>query len=325
MKGRILELLKNTKDYVSGQELCEKFGVSRTAVWKAVNSLKESGYMIESVPNRGYRLVECPDVLFSEELKSILKTKWFGRRILYYQDIDSTNNEVKRQADANEEGLLVIAEHQSAGRGRRGRAWESPAQSGIWMSFLLKPDMMPDKASMLTLVVALACARAIQREISADVGIKWPNDIVINGRKAVGILTEMSAEPDFINYVVVGIGINANTDEFPDDISAVATSLKKECGHSVQRSRIVAAVGEEFEPVYERFLKDGDLRGLRAEYEGLLVNKNAQVCILNGDERRVCTALGINDMGELVVRHSDGSTEEVRAGEVSVRGIYGYV
>lgn len=325
MKGRILELLKNSNEYVSGQELCEMFGVSRTAVWKAINSLKESGYEIESVPNRGYRLKECPDVLLSAELKSQLKTAWWGQEILYFQDIDSTNNEIKRQADSYGEGLLAIAEHQSAGRGRRGRTWESPMGSGIWMSFLLKPDMAPEKASMVTLVAALACAKAFEQEIGMEVGIKWPNDIVINGRKVTGILTEMSAEPDYINYVVVGIGINANMEEFPEEISSVATSLRIECGHPVPRSRIVAAFGEQFEELYRSFVKTGNLSPIKAEYEARLLNKDATVCVLRGDEKCVCTALGINDMGELIIKLSDGTIETVRAGEVSVRGVYGYV
>lgn len=326
MKAKILELLKSRNEYVSGQELCELFGVSRTAVWKAMNSLKDSGYEIESVPNKGYRLVKSPDVLLSEEIKSILKSQWLGHEILYFQDIDSTNSEIKRQAEKGaQEGLLAISEHQSAGRGRRGRSWESPAGSGIWMSYLLKPDIAPAKASMLTLVAALACAESIRDNLGLKVGIKWPNDIVINGKKAVGILTELSAEVDYVNYIVVGIGINANMREFPEEIAAIATSLAIESGADVARSKIVATFCERFEKYYEIFCREGNLSSLRQTYEAMLVNCGAKVCVKAAEGDYVRKALGINEYGELLVEDTDGRIEAIRAGEVSVRGIYGYV
>lgn len=325
MKERVLAVLKSNNDYVSGQELCDSLGVSRTAVWKVINSLKDSGYEIESVRNRGYRLVSCPNVLYANEIKTMLDTKWFGNKIYYFEEIDSTNNEIKRNADQEDEGLLAIAEKQTAGKGRRGRTWESPSGTGIWMSFLLKPHMGPDKISMVTLVAALACAKAITEVTGLDARIKWPNDIVINGKKIVGILTEMSAEIDYINYVVVGIGINANTEFFPEEIAETASSLKIEGGGEVSRSAIVAAFGKYFEKYYKTFEEDESLVGLREAYEALLVNKDNEVAILEGDSRRVGRAVGINNLGELVFEGEDGNVENIRAGEVSVRGIYGYV
>ena len=326
MKEKVLAVLKSQNDYVSGQELSEALGVSRTAVWKAVNALKDAGYEIESVRNRGYRLVSTPDVLLSEEIRSLLDTKWFGSSILYFDTIDSTNNEIKRQAEKGAaEGTLAIAEYQSAGRGRRGRNWESPAGSGIWMSFLIKPDISPDKASMVTLVAAMACAAAIREETGLNAMIKWPNDIVLDGRKATGILTEMSTEMESISYVVIGIGINANMTDFPEDIASTATSLAIQCGHMVVRSRIVALFGRYFEKYYETFIRDKSFAGLREEYESMLVNKGAQVAVIMGDVTVRRKALGINDSGELVVEDESHNIETVRAGEVSVRGIYGYV
>lgn len=326
MRDKVLSVLKEKADYVSGQELSDSLGVSRTAVWKAINALKETGYEIESVRNRGYRLISSPDVLLSDEIKSLLDTEWFGNSILYFDRIDSTNNEMKRQAEKGAaEGTLAIAEFQSAGRGRRGRTWESPSGSGIWMSFLIKPDISPDRASMITLVAAMACASAIREELGLEALIKWPNDIVINKKKATGILTEMSAEMETINYVVIGIGINANMTEFPKDIRATATSLAIECGHGVVRSRIVAAFGKHFERYYKIFIKDKSLAGLKEEYESMLVNKGADVVIVSGDGEIPRKAIGINESGELVVEDEAHNIETVRAGEVSVRGVYGYV
>lgn len=325
MKEKVLSMLKESGGYVSGQELCERLGVSRTAVWKAVNALKESGYEIKSVRNRGYKLNESPDVLLAEELHSLLKTEWFGRDILYFDTIDSTNNEIKRQAEqGGREGLLAIAESQSAGRGRHGRMWQSPAGSGIWMSFLLRPDITPEQAAGITLVAAMGVAASVREELGLPAQIKWPNDIVVNGRKLTGILVELSTDMECINYVAVGIGINVNNDSFPEDIRDKATSLSAECGHKVRRSRIVAAFGKHFERCYKIFTEDKDMRRLREEYEAALVNKNAEVTIIdaNGEKRR--RALGINASGELVVEDSDGNTENIRAGEVSVRGVYGY-
>lgn len=326
MKDEILSVLKENKDYVSGEELCRRFGVSRTAVWKAVNGLKEKGYVIESVRNRGYRLLESPDVLLGEEIKSILDTEWIAHDILYFDSIDSTNNEIKRQAEAGAgEGLLVISERQTAGRGRRGRTWESPAGSGIWMSFLLKPEISPEKAPMITIIAAMACAKVINSVTGLRAGIKWPNDIVVNGRKLTGILTEMSAEPECVNYVVVGIGINANMTVFPEDICATATSLAIESGHKVSRSALVAGFFKCFEQYYGIFIKSGNLSGLRAEYEAELVNMNNQVAIISPEGELRRKAVGINDDGELLVQDDEGNVTPVRSGEVSVRGIYGYV
>ena len=325
MKERILALLKQSGGYVSGQELCESLGVSRTAVWKAVNALKESGYEIESVTNRGYRLKESPDVLLAEEVKSLLDTEWFGREILYFDTVDSTNNEIKRQAEqGGKEGLLAIAESQSAGRGRHGRMWQSPAGSGIWMSFLLRPDITPEQAAGITLVSAMGVAAAVREELGLPAQIKWPNDIVINGRKLTGILVELSTDMESINYVAVGIGINVNNSSFPEEIRDKATSLSAECGHRVKRSGIVASFGKHFERCYKIFMEDGDMRRLREEYEAALVNKDAEVIIIDADREKRRRALGINDAGELIVEDSDGNTENIRAGEVSVRGVYGY-
>ena len=320
MKSEILRLLKESEGYVSGQQLCEQFQVSRTAVWKVVDQLKKEGYEIEAVPRKGYRLVESPDVLSEAELESLRSTKWAGKSIFVFKETDSTNIQAKAGGEKGEpHGTLYVAESQSAGRGRRGRRWESPAGESIYMSLLLRPEFPPVKAPMLTLVMALAVARALREQTGVDVQIKWPNDLVVQGRKICGILTEMS-----IDYVVIGIGINVNQNEFPEELKDCASSLKMETGRRFRRSHLIAAVMEHFEMYYEQFLQEGSIAGLRKEYNELLVNKDRQVKILEPGNHYEAYALGINDTGELIVEKEDGSVQNIFAGEVSVRGIYGY-
>lgn len=326
MKEKILALLRKTEGFVSGQLLCDTFNVSRTAVWKAINQLKNEGYIIEAVNNKGYRLAEIPDVMYEQEIKSILHTKWFGSEILYFDSIDSTNNEIKRRGEKEgRHGMLVIAEEQTSGRGRRGHSWNSPKGSGIWMSFMLMPDIEPEKASMLTLVVAMAISKAITEVTGLESKIKWPNDIVVNSHKVCGVLTELSAEMTRINYVVIGIGINANTSEFPDEIKNVASSLALECGHKVNRAAIIEAIGRYFEEYYDRFMECQNLTGLIDEYNELLVNAGRQVKVITSEGENIYTAIGIDSTGELVVMDDNGVKTTIRSGEVSVRGLYGYV
>ena len=325
MKTEILTCLKETDGYVSGQELCDRLGVSRTAVWKVIGQLREEGYEIEAVRSRGYRLCSAGDVLSEAEIASVLETKSLGRNLRFFDEIDSTNNELRRIAENGApDGTLAIAEIQTAGKGRRGRAWTSPRGSGIWMSFLLRPDFAPEYASMLTLVTAMAVEKGIRQQTGLDCQIKWPNDIVLNGRKICGILTEMSTEEDSIRYVVVGIGINVNTKEFPEEISKTATSLAIETGHPVRRAPLVASILKAWEEYYETYKKTLDLSLLKEEYNARLVNLGREVKVLAPTGDYVGVSGGITDTGELIVE-VDGEKREVMSGEVSVRGVYGYV
>ena len=330
LKAEILKMLRETDSYVSGQQISGKFGVSRTAVWKVIRQLEEQGYRVEAVRNRGYHIVDSPDVMTKEELDSLMKTGWAGKNIVYYEVTDSTNLRIRQLGDEGApHGTLAVADLQTAGRGRRGRAWDSPAGSSIYMSILLRPDIPPDRAPMLTLVMALSVAEGIGKCVEPGSGcgvqIKWPNDIIINGKKLAGILTEMSAQIDYIDYVTVGVGINVNLTKFPEEIGKTATSLRIECGHTVKRSPLIVAVMERLEENYEIFLKTQDLSGLLERYMSFLVNKDRDVLILGAKEQYRAHALGINPMGELIVRREDGTEETVYAGEVSVRGVYGYV
>lgn len=325
MKAEILEALRETDGYVSGQELCNKFGVSRTAVWKAVKQLKEAGYEIEAVSNKGYRIVSAPDLMNEAELSSIRNTKWAGQKIFYYDVTDSTNIRAKELAEEGYPGgTLVVADRQEAGRGRRGRSWDSPAGNGIFMTLLLKPDINPNHASMLTLVAAMAVARAIEQTVGMQAQIKWPNDIVLGGKKVCGILTEMSAQFDYINHIVIGIGINVHNQDFPEAIKETAGSIYTETGKHIRRAELIEQILEQFEHYYEIFLQTEDLSGIVKEYDAILANRNRGVKVLDPKEPFEGTAVGITKKGELIV-DTLKSRRFVSSGEVSVRGLYGYV
>jgi BirA family biotin operon repressor/biotin-[acetyl-CoA-carboxylase] ligase len=326
MKKEILDILKNADDYISGQELCEKLGVSRTAIWKHMNSLKADGYVIEGVNNKGYRLVYEPDVMTVEDIKKHLTTKCFGQELVYYDEIDSTNIRAKLGGEGDApHGTLYVANEQVAGRGRRGRAWTSPKGTSISMTFLLRPDVDIAHISSITVISALAMAKAFNHIDGINAQIKWPNDVVINGRKVCGILTEMSSEGTDIKYVVVGIGINVYITEFPEELADKATSIKLENGQGCNRSQLTAYVANEFETLYEKFEKTQDLSFMIEEYDKLLVNRDKQVYALDKDSRTEYTALGLAPNGGLRVRNADGEESVIISGEVSVRGIYGYV
>lgn len=326
MKEEILRLLRSADGYISGQELCNRFGVSRTAVWKAINQLKEAGYEIEAQQNKGYRLMAAPDLMTEAEIKSLMHTEWVAKEVLYFDTIDSTNTKAQELAEKGyPSGTLVVADKQESGKGRRGRSWVSPSGTGIFMTLMIKPDINPNNASMLTLVAALAVAKAITSVTGEEAMIKWPNDIVVNSKKVCGILTEMNAQFDYINHIVVGIGINVHNESFPEEISQMASSLMIEAGGKrFHRAQIIAETMSYFEQYYDTFLKTQDLSALVREYDELLVNRNKSVRVLDPKEAFDGKAMGITPKGELIVDTWE-SRKLVSSGEVSVRGIYGYV
>lgn len=326
MKSEILRLLKENDTYISGQQLCEQFQVSRTAIWKVIDQLKKEGYQIEAVRNKGYRLIESPDVMSKAEIDSLVDTKWAGKNVIYYDETDSTNNRAKEAGNNKEpHGTLFVADMQMAGKGRRGRVWKSPSGSSIYMTILLYPDIPPVKAPQLTLIMAIAVAEGIREVTGLETKIKWPNDIVVNGKKICGILTEMSTEIDYINHVVIGIGINVNMESFPEDIAKTATSLRIEAGKEFRRFELIVAIMEHFEKAYEAVCEAGNLEPIMEDYNRLLVNCGRRVRVLEPEHEYDALALGIDKTGELQVECEDGSRKSVFAGEVSVRGIYGYV
>ena len=328
-RTEILSLLRDAEKFVSGQELCDRYQVSRQAVWKAINQLKEEGYQVESVPNKGYRLLESPDVLSLVELESRMTTEVMGRPLYYYDVTGSTNVDVKRLADEGAtEGTLVVADRQTQGRGRRGRSWESPSGHSAYFTLLLRPAFAPEKASMLTLLMAHSVALAIERIAGHETMIKWPNDIVMNGKKVCGILTEMTMEAEYMSHVVIGVGINVNqpsTETFPEEVREHAASVFMISGRKVQRAQLVGLIMEQFEADYNAFCNCLDLTCILDSYQAHLVNMGKQVRVLDPKGEYQGTAEGINEVGELLVRMEDGTVRKVYAGEVSVRGLYGYV
>lgn len=276
-------------------------------------------------------------------IRSLLATKWAGNRLLFYDVTDSTNLQAREEAeDGAPHGTMIVADRQTAGRGRRGRSWESPAGVNVYFSLVMRPDVVPDKASMLTLIMAHSVCRVIALRTGLDCKIKWPNDVVVNGRKVCGILTEMGLRKDGSFYLVVGVGINVRSQEFAPELSGKATSLEDEIGRrstaalckvtdslegdlAVSRSLLLAEIMGAFEEDYEIFLSRQNLSGLLDSYNHMLINKDAKVRVLDPRGEYDGKALGITETGELLVETADGTVEQVYAGEVSVRGIYGYV
>ena len=359
-KQQILRKLKESQEYLSGQQLSEALGVSRTAVWKIIGKLKQEGYPIEAVTNKGYRLlsVEDRDIFNKEEVENRLRTRWAGHPLLYSEETGSTNNDIFALSDQGfPHGTLALTGTQTAGKGRRGRLWISPPDVNIYMSILLRPDLRPESAPMLTLVMALAVYEACEelyasgkeydtRETAQEAdraqktgdgspslrfGIKWPNDIVVSTdggpyRKICGILTEMRMEEKEIRDIVIGTGINANQTEFPEEIRETAGSLALALGHAVNRAELTAETWRFFEADFEAFCETQSLEPLRDKYEAALVNRGRKVRVLDPQEPYEGTAMGITPGGELIVRPQDGSADrEVSSGEVSVRGVMGYV
>ena len=253
-----------------------------------------------------------------------IHTKWAGKTVHFARETDSTNLWIKRLAkEGAPEGTLALAEFQSAGRGRLGRSWEVPEGTSVMMSILLRPKFEPQYAPTLTLVMGMAVAKAVKK-LGFDVSIKWPNDVVVSHKKICGILTEMGVRDGKIDYAVIGVGINVNIREFPEEMADKATSLYLESGRKFDRSQIPGLVMEAFEEYYEKFAATCDLSGLKEEYESILANYNQPVRVL-AKEPYEGVARGITDGGELLVEKTDGTIVAVSAGEVSVRGLYSYV
>jgi BirA family biotin operon repressor/biotin-[acetyl-CoA-carboxylase] ligase len=322
LKESILRLLKNSRpEYHSGEEICKSLNVTRTAVWKHIQTLREEGYVIDARPRAGYRLTGIPDRLYPVEILDGLATRVLGREIDYYEDIGSTNEVAReRAAKGAGEGLLVVAEEQTGGKGRLGRQWYSPRSKGIIFTLLLYPPVNPSRASQITMLAAVSLASAIRSETGVGAGIKWPNDLLIGGRKVCGILAELSAEVDRIGHLVVGIGINANQDlgDFPEDVRDKATSLKLETGATVSRVRLLQASLESFEHWYGLWLERG-FEPVLAAWKQMSISLNCPVRLHTLDKSWDGWAEDVDSDGALLLRLPDGSLQRFVSGEVSLR------
>ncbi|SKA83087.1 BirA family transcriptional regulator, biotin operon repressor / biotin-[acetyl-CoA-carboxylase] ligase [Clostridium sp. USBA 49] len=328
MKKQILKLLKeNNNDFLSGEYISRTLGVSRSAIWKHIKQLKEEGYKIEAVSNKGYKLKSSPDLLTLEEIEPYLNSSVIGRKFIYFNSIDSTNNAAKKIADdENSHGTVLISEEQTNGKGRLGRHWISPKYKGIWMSIILKPNLDPIDASKITQIAAAAVTLSLL-EMNIKALIKWPNDIILNHKKVCGILTEMNAELTNIHHVIVGIGINVNADkeEFPDDLKDIATSLKIESNNKINRQILTAKILNNFEILYNKFINNNDIESslkICREYSAIL---GSEIIIINKGEKVSAKAIDIDEEGKLIVKYSNGNIEKIISGEISIRGKESYI
>ncbi|NPV45181.1 MAG: biotin--[acetyl-CoA-carboxylase] ligase [Firmicutes bacterium] len=324
MKQEILRILSfNKGNFVSGEEISEKLKVSRTAIWKHINALREDGYIIESQTRLGYRLVKKPDLLLPEEIRLNLKSRIIGSEVKYYSKIDSTNTEAKKLAQmGGKEGTVVIAEEQTGGRGRRGRAWNAPFGMGIWVSVILRPQISPVGASSLTLVAAVASAKAVRNVTGLPVKIKWPNDLMLNSKKVGGILTELSAEIEVVNFIVVGIGINVNNESFPEELREIATSLKIEQAgkEKLDRVQLLCELLHRFEEGYSAFIA-GRQKEILKQWKGLSDTLGNIVRVIGPSSIIEGRAVDLDETGALLVEKEDGSVERIISGDVSLRSI----
>lgn len=327
IKDAVLSALIKSNDFISGEGLSEQLGVSRTSIWKAIKRLKEEGFEIESVNNKGYKIMENPDDLVESLLQHDLSKKGF-EKVRLYETIDSTNLEAKRLASSFAGNGIFISKEQTLGKGRRGRTWLSPKGTGHYMSLVYRPDIEPMAASMLTLLAGLAVCKSLNELYNLETKIKWPNDIVINGKKICGILTEMSAEIDAVNYVVIGIGINVYQKVFSDEIKEIATSVMLETkltAELIEKHKITLKVVDYLNAYMLQFAKTKDLSFVKKDYEASCVNISGELRIEAAEESYIGLGKGITNAGHLIVQKENGQILEVNAGEVSVRGIYGYV
>jgi len=326
MRSKILgELYDNKGAYVSGEVLRTKLGVSRTAIWKHINALKEEGYNIQTIPRKGYMLLEMEDKLLSKEIEVLLSNNNIGQKIIYFDSIGSTNSYAKQEADNLMDGSVVLCEEQLEGRGRRGRGWSSPKGTGIWMSIVLKPNIPPTEGVKMTQIAAAAVCKSIRELTGLNALIKWPNDIVINGKKICGILTEMAGELNEIRYIIVGIGINVNTNDFPHELKDMATSLLIEGHKKIDRKELVVNILKNFEVLYNTYIEDlifDETLNIVRSYSAVL---GKQIRIIQGNIEKRAKAIDIDTEGLLLVEMEDGSRQLISSGEVSIRGESGYI
>ena len=322
MDKTLLSLLRSHKNEpLSGEEIAHELGISRTAVWKRIQVLKKTGYQIEAVNKKGYILMSTPDKVFPEEIVAKLKTKWLGHNINYQESIVSSNELCKQLAmQGAPDGTLCLTEEQVKGKGGLSRGWFSPKGKGLWFSILLKPSFLPQEASKCTLLAAVAVVQAVNSIAGVHASIKWPNDILLEGKKLVGILTEMSAEFGHINYIVVGIGINVSVapEDVPAEFRSSAISLNAVATEKISRTELLAAVLENFEKLYEQVLQQGfaPVLQLWRKYTSTL---GKEVKVIAPNETYIGKAIDIDEEGLLIVEKADGTREKVLAGDVSIR------
>ncbi|MQL51993.1 biotin--[acetyl-CoA-carboxylase] ligase [Desulfofundulus thermobenzoicus] len=322
LKEQVLDLLKKGyPEFVSGEVICRALGVSRTAVWKHIQALRSAGYDIEAVPHAGYRLISVPDRLYPGEITRGLNTSFIGQQVYYYDRLESTNRTARELAGRGVAGgSLVVAEEQAGGRGRMGRSWFSPYGCGLWFSVILYPEVNPLHAPPLTMLAAVAAARALRRTAGVKAGIKWPNDLLVNDKKICGILTELSAEMERVNYLIMGMGLNVNiaAHQFPPEIRETATSVLRETGRRSSRVALLQDLLAELEYWYLRWQREGFAPVLDC-WKELSVTLGRPVRVFTMKESWEGWAEDVDTDGSLLLRLPGGEYKKVVSGEVSLR------
>lgn len=321
MKDKLLKLLQENHDnYLSGESMSESFNVSRTAIWKHINNLRKEGYVIESITNRGYKLIKDSTNITSAGISAKLSTKLLGKDIICLDEVGSTNDYAKSLAISGaKDGTLIIADQQNKGRGRMGRIWSSAKGKGIWMTLLLRPSIEPQKAQIITLAASVAVVQALQPLLGERVKVKWPNDVLVDGKKICGILTEMSCELENINYIVLGIGINVNqvVNDFPEEIRETATSINAILNNleDIDRLSIIADILKAFEELYLLIL-EGKTDKVISNWRlfSCTLGRKIRVSSLNGD---LCgIAEDITEDGVLILKDNSGKIHRIFSGEI---------
>ena len=315
-KTIIQMLIDSDSEYVSGQNISDKLGITRAAVWKRISKLKELGFEIESVTKKGYKLLSYPDILNKELIEIGMKSDFIGHSVEVLESVDSTNDYAKKKAKELVDGSVIISLEQVKGKGRRGRSFHSGKGDGIYLSIILKPGFEPTKAPFITSIAGAALVNTFNK-FNIQTKIKWPNDVLINGKKVAGILTEMSADMEFIEYIVLGVGINVSGLEFPSELKNIATSLKLE-GYDVKKLNIIWQFVYEFELLYNLYLNENT-----SEVVNILRNNSSvlgkQINVHYMNEVESAIAVDINNQGALIIKTQEGEVKELSSGEISIR------
>jgi BirA family biotin operon repressor/biotin-[acetyl-CoA-carboxylase] ligase len=321
LRKELLDAFTNAgEDYLSGQHIAELIGCSRTAVWKHIEELRKEGFELEAVRRKGYRIVKTPEKITADELRLGLKTNFMGKNVHYEESVESTQKIAHRLAYENApEGTVIIAEEQVAGRGRMDRKWHSPKYTGVWMSIILRPNIPLPKAPQLTLLAAVAIVQAIEDLTDLLPEIKWPNDILIRGKKVTGILTELEAEADRINSIIIGIGMNVNQtkEDFPSELQEIATSLFIEKGEKVSRSDLIKGIFMNLEKLYLLYLEEGFLP-IKLLWEGYAISIGRKITARTLSNSIIGTAQGITDDGVLIMVDEHGKTHHVYSADIEL-------
>ncbi|MGL5414065.1 MAG: biotin--[acetyl-CoA-carboxylase] ligase [Clostridium sp.] len=321
MKSKILKILQESNDYVSGENISKSLSVSRNAIWKHINSLKLQGYTIDSICNKGYKLLKTPNILSKDTIFPLLETDFIGRHLLSFESIDSTNTYAKNLCKKEViNGTCIISKTQNSGHGRFARTWESPL-GGIWNSIILTPPIDPIEASKITLIASTSMYKTL-KTLNITTKIKWPNDIYLNNKKICGILTTMNADMDKINYLILGLGLNVNIEKnyFSSHNLTEATSLKVELSKEFSLSEILSIFYNTFEQDYKYFLETLDLSKTVAVLKENSMFLNKEAFLVNINKREKVTIIDLTSDGELLIKDSKGNIKPVISGEITFKG-----